>query len=108
VRDREAYHSSIVCRGAAGNPKNRFERIEVEPEPGGQDENPPPETVYLRDHSRSIIARNDSPDIGFVADHIAQLFEIGCRRAGIERGRFPKLITAAFRRAGQRQASLFD
>jgi DNA repair photolyase len=54
---------SIVGRGAAGNPKNRFERIEVEPDFEGLD----PETVYLKDHSRSIIARNDSPDIGFDA-----------------------------------------
>ena len=57
---------SIVGRGAAGNPKNRFERIEVEPDELEGDE-PRPETVYLRDHSRSIIARNDSPDIGFDA-----------------------------------------
>jgi DNA repair photolyase len=59
---------SIVGRGAAGNPKNRFERLEVEPDFEGLDpEEPRPETVYLRDHSRSIIARNDSPDIGFDA-----------------------------------------
>jgi DNA repair photolyase len=59
---------SIVGRGAAGNPKNRFERIEVEPDPGEiKGDEPRPETVYLRDHSRSIIARNDSPDIGFDA-----------------------------------------
>lgn len=57
---------SIVGRGAAGNPDNRFERIEVEPDEIEGDE-PRPETVYLRDHSRSIIARNDSPDIGFDA-----------------------------------------
>jgi DNA repair photolyase len=57
---------SIVGRGAAGNPKNRFERIEVEPDETEGDQ-PRPETVYLRDHSRSIIARNDSPDIGFDA-----------------------------------------
>ena len=58
----------IVGRGAAGNPKNRFERIEVEPDPGElEGEESRPETVYLRDHSRSIIARNDSPDIGFDA-----------------------------------------
>ena len=57
---------SIVGRGAARNPKNRFERIEVEPDETEGDE-PRPETVYLRDHSRSIIARNDSPDIGFDA-----------------------------------------
>ena len=58
---------SITGRGAAGNPKNRFERIEVEPDPAGQDEQPRPETIYLRDHSHSIIARNDSLDIGFDA-----------------------------------------
>src|SRR5215218_667090 len=64
----QGVRSSIVGRGAAGNPKNRFEKIEVEPEPRGSDaEEPGPETVYLRDHSRSIIARNDSPDIGFDA-----------------------------------------
>src|ERR687896_1584835 len=60
--------SSIVGRGAADNPKNRFEKIEVEPGFGGLDaEEPKPETIYLRDVSRSIIARNDSPDIGFDA-----------------------------------------
>ncbi len=64
VRGAEEYRRSIVGRGAAGNPKNRFERIEVEPETGGE---PRAETVYLRDHSRSIVARNESPDIGFDA-----------------------------------------
>src|SRR5918997_2371914 len=64
----EGSRSSIVGRGAAGNPKNRFERIEVEPESGELDAaETGPETVYLRDVSRSIIARNDSPDIGFDA-----------------------------------------
>ena len=57
---------SIVGRGASGNVPNRFEKISSQTEPGGM--NPEePETVYLRDHSRSIIARNDSPDIGFDA-----------------------------------------
>jgi DNA repair photolyase len=45
---------------------------------------------------------------GLFAEHIAQLFSISCRRAGIEKGRFPKLSTAAFRRAGQAQPELFD
>ena len=68
MKEPEGYQRSIVGRGAAGNPKNRFERIEVEPEPKGSDaEESAPETVYLRDASRSIIARNDSPDIGFDA-----------------------------------------
>jgi DNA repair photolyase len=58
---------SITGRGAAGNPKNRFERIAVEPDPAAGGEQRGPETVYLRDSSRSVIARNDSPDIGFDA-----------------------------------------
>jgi DNA repair photolyase len=66
MKEPEGYRRSIAGRGAAGNPKNRFERIEVEPYPEGSDaEEPRPETVYLRDVSRSIINRNDSPDIGF-------------------------------------------
>jgi DNA repair photolyase len=65
VKD-QGLRRTIVGRGAAGNPKNRFEWIEVEPDETEGDE-PRPETVYLRDHSRSIIARNDSPDIGFDA-----------------------------------------
>jgi DNA repair photolyase len=45
---------------------------------------------------------------GLFAEHIAQLFSISCRRAGIEKGRFPKLSTAAFRRSGRVQPGLFD
>jgi DNA repair photolyase len=68
VGDRGEPSRCIVGRGAAGNPKNRFERIEVEPDPTELEEGDPrPETLYLRDHSRTIIARNDSPDIGFDA-----------------------------------------
>lgn len=51
-------------RGAADNPANRFEEIEVELEV------PPPddvETRYYRDATKTIIARNDSPDIPFDA-----------------------------------------
>jgi DNA repair photolyase len=64
VRDRKR-PQGITGRGAAGNPNNRFERIAVEPDPSVPGEQPPTDTVYLRDGSRSIIARNDSPDIGF-------------------------------------------
>ncbi len=53
-------------RGASGNPKNRFETLEVEPEPGELGPGKP-ETVYLKDHARSIVTTNDSPDIGFEA-----------------------------------------
>ena len=63
-----SHRPNIVGRGAAYNPRNRFERIGVEPEPSEPGaEGPHPETVYLRDLSRSVVARNDSPDIGFDA-----------------------------------------
>src|ERR671920_300453 len=68
MRAEEGPRSSIVGRGATDNPKNRFEKIEVELEFGELEaEEPGPEIIYLRDVSRSIIARNDSPDIGFDA-----------------------------------------
>ena len=52
-------------RGAAGNPPNRFERIEYVADPDA----PPgrPQTELLRDRSRSVIATNASPDVGFDA-----------------------------------------
>jgi hypothetical protein len=54
-------------RGAASNPANRFERIDFVPDPEAEEEEDSrgPRTVYLRDATRGIIARNDSPDIGF-------------------------------------------
>ena len=55
-------------RGAAHNPVNRFTRIEVELDPAEvTDEDLKRPTVYLDDTSRSVISRNQSPDIGFDA-----------------------------------------
>jgi DNA repair photolyase len=55
-------------RGAAENPKNRFEEIEVLPDPEApEDERPAPATRFYRDASRTAIATNDSPDVGFSA-----------------------------------------
>jgi DNA repair photolyase len=54
-------------RGASWNPPNRFERLEyVRDDESEPDENGP-HTVYLKDPARSIIATNDSPDVGFDA-----------------------------------------
>jgi len=59
---------SIKGRGAAENPRNRFERIDLEwDEDLDPSERPAPHTVLLRDTSKSIIATNESPDIGFDA-----------------------------------------
>jgi DNA repair photolyase len=61
-------------RGAPENPANRFEKIHLEPDAdwnpddeadGGRPQGP--RTQFLRDHSASIISRNDSPDLGFGA-----------------------------------------
>jgi DNA repair photolyase len=57
-----------ATRGAASNPPNRFERIVLEPDPDGCGEEVPlPRTQFLKDTSASIIATNDSPDVGFEA-----------------------------------------
>jgi len=55
---------AVHGRGAADNPANRFERIEV-----ALDGTTPErvETVYLDDTSRSVISTNTSPDVGFDA-----------------------------------------
>jgi DNA repair photolyase len=61
-----AFMSSRAPRGraASANPTNRFERIAVELEVPGPERVP---TELLRDGSRSLITRNDSPDVGFSA-----------------------------------------
>jgi DNA repair photolyase len=59
-------YTSIPARGAATNPANRFEQIHLERDADwNSDEEPLPSTQFLRDHSRTILNRNDSPDIGF-------------------------------------------
>ena len=58
----------IRGRGAAGNPTNRFEKITLEPSPDeGLEEGAAPQTRVFRDVSQSIIAYNESPDVGFAA-----------------------------------------
>jgi DNA repair photolyase len=58
----------IHGRGSASNPKNRFETIERVPEAQDcSDEVSSPHTQFLNDRSQSIIAYNDSPDVGFDA-----------------------------------------
>src|SRR5439155_1369985 len=58
----------IKGRGASWNPQNRFEKLAYIPdEDASPDESPAPNTIFLRDPVRTIIARNDSPDVGFEA-----------------------------------------
>jgi DNA repair photolyase len=61
-------------RGSTDNPTGRFERLDydrnadfVQPDPDDGDETRQVPTEYFRDHTRGIIARNDSPDVGFEA-----------------------------------------
>lgn len=56
-------------RGASVHPANRFERFHVDLDPvdpiPGDDEPLAPRTIYYRDFTKTIIARNDSRDINF-------------------------------------------
>ncbi|MGB7950083.1 MAG: radical SAM protein, partial [Candidatus Binatia bacterium] len=52
-------------RGSASNPKNRFETIERVPDPfEDSDAVSSPATQFFPDTTKSIIAYNDSPDVG--------------------------------------------
>lgn len=56
----------IRGRGASHNPGNRFIPLHYEQDPARVDpDGPAPATEFFYDHSRSIIATNDSPDIAF-------------------------------------------
>ena len=72
--------ASIRGRGTAENPANRFERLVYLAEPDDSaalrqapdaersersPSGPSPRTVYLRDPSRTALAHNQSPDVGF-------------------------------------------
>src|SRR6266446_5411053 len=61
-------HEAIHGRGVSINPPNRFERLRYEPELDDEGiTRTGPKTQFLKDASRSIIATNDSPDVGFNA-----------------------------------------
>ena len=56
-------------RGTALNPISRFEKLSLE---GGdyvqhspEDEAPSPRTIFYKDPSRTVLSKNDSPDVGF-------------------------------------------
>ncbi len=58
---------TLPGRGATLNPAGRFEPLEVERDAWTLAEDPAPKTQFFRDSTRSIIARNSSPDVGFDA-----------------------------------------
>jgi DNA repair photolyase len=67
-------HAAIHGRGASWSPANRFEKLHVdltdidvvEADPNAE-EKPPRPTQFFRDATKTIIARNQSPDVGFEA-----------------------------------------
>lgn len=57
-----------LSRGAGHNPANRFEKIHLERDAEwNPEEDPALNTQFLRDKTSTIIAYNDSPDVGFEA-----------------------------------------
>src|SRR5438132_7190622 len=58
-------HPDVPGRGTAANPPNRYEPLHVELEPDPDSDAPPAPTILYRDTSRTILAENDSPDVGF-------------------------------------------
>ncbi len=67
-REQTAQRPAIRGRGTVSNPKGRFERLEIELDPDADPADlPAPQTLFLRDASRSVIVYNNSPDVGFDA-----------------------------------------
>src|SRR5436309_14274931 len=72
IKERPQSDAAIVGRGASWSPANRFEKMHVDltdvdvvdadPE---ADEKPRRATQYFWDATKTIIARNHSPDVGF-------------------------------------------
>jgi DNA repair photolyase len=65
-------------RGSPIQPPNRFERLHVSLDEDAE-EGPAPRTQFYHDAARSIISRNDSPDLGFDASiNVYRGCEHGC------------------------------
>jgi DNA repair photolyase len=72
IKETPQSHEPIHGRGASWSPANRFEKMHVDltdvdvvdadPE---EEEKPRRVTQYFRDNTKTIIARNQSPDVGF-------------------------------------------
>lgn len=61
-------YPTLKGRGSSFNPKNRFEELEITIDPDEYTpDDAPRRTAFYRDHTKTIIAYNKSPDIGFGA-----------------------------------------
>jgi DNA repair photolyase len=59
-----ARSTPLPGRGTTREPENRYERLHIEADPDVEGGSPLP-TLFYRDTSRSALAENDSPDVGF-------------------------------------------
>jgi DNA repair photolyase len=60
--------NTFTSRGAGSNPPNRFNKIHLEPDADWDlEQDPLPRTQFFKDRTSTIIAYNDSPDVGFEA-----------------------------------------
>src|SRR5437867_12117612 len=72
IKERPQSDAAIVGRGASWSPANRFEKMHVDltdvdvvdPDPV-EEKKPRRATQYFRDATKTIIAHNQSPDVGF-------------------------------------------
>jgi DNA repair photolyase len=64
---RTVHPREFHARGASIDPANRFEALHFEEDPHDEidEDSRPRKTIFYRDGSQSIIARNNSPDVGF-------------------------------------------
>ena len=67
VKEAQPTPNALRGRGASWSPANRFEALHVElSDPDWpEEERPARQTQYFRDFSKTIITRNNSPDVGF-------------------------------------------
>src|SRR6267378_1745281 len=74
VQEAPQSRAAIRGRGASWSPANRFEKLHIDQNDFdvvdvalGTEERPRRETQYFRDGTKSVITRNNSPDVGFEA-----------------------------------------
>jgi DNA repair photolyase len=65
MEEMRRYLPIIRGRGAGDDPPNRFDRLHVELDEDAGVEHAERDTQYFKDPSRSVLTRNDSPDVPF-------------------------------------------
>src|SRR4029450_1138681 len=72
VQETPQSRAAIRGRGASWSPANRFEKLHIDQNDLdvvdvvlGTEDPPRPETQYFHDGTKSVITRNNSPDVGF-------------------------------------------